>query len=87
MQSGGKGWCKVHDPERAKAKRAAYEAEQSARSADQSVIQIEAAALAERLGGGSVYYYQASTFKNSGHRRALVVPFDLVERLLKELGR
>lgn len=85
VQRDGKWWCKTHDPkvkaDRDKAWREAFDA----KIAEDDRIKSEGDALAKRLGAGSTYYDGVS--RKGGLRRALVVPFDVIEKLLTELGR
>ena len=83
----GKGYCTQHDPEAQKARdkawREKYEAEQQA---DEAIFQ-EGLALAARLKAGSVYCAALGSPTRYRHRRALVVPFEVLDALLKEVGR
>ena len=46
-----------------------------------------AKALLKRFGNGSVYYEASGPFSRHGYRRSVVVAFDDLDALLREIGR
>ena len=83
----GKGYCTQHDPEAQKARDRVWREKYEAGRQKEDAILLEGAALAQRLGAGHVYHVSVSRLAESGHRRALVVPFEVLDALLKEVGR
>ena len=83
----GRWYCRRHDPEAVKAKREAWEAKWRAKRDASEVIRREGDALAQRLGEGTTYFDGRGPFSAHCYRRCLVVPFDVVDALLRELSR
>lgn len=77
----GKAWCTVHDPARVRARKESQDKAWTDARAEQLAVQDEAKVLADRLGGGTCYFQYAMPGKKSGYRRALVIPFELAEKL------
>lgn len=78
----GKWFCRQHDPEAVKARQTARSAKWKAEQDEQKAIMSEGVHLARSLGGvGDVHFHVSRLAGESGYRRALVIPFEDVERL------
>lgn len=85
IEIGAHYFCRVHDPARVKARHAARdEAFQKRQDADKAVVK-EAQALAARLGAGEPHY--DLLVRPPRHTESLLLTFEEVRGLLKELGR
>ena len=87
VERDGKWYCRQHDPDSVQAQRAASDAAYRARCQEQDRIHAEGVALLKRFGKGSVYYESSGPFSRNGYRRAVVVAFDDLDALLREIGR
>lgn len=86
VQREGKWYCKQHDPEKEKAKRDAQQVEWKAERDESNKNEADADKLIKRLGfGGSPYFGRRSYPDKSGYRRAIVLTFDEVERIITAL--
>jgi len=81
----GKWYCRTHDPEAVMAKDQARREKWDKERAADDAIQTEGAALIKRLGTGLVYYNTLR--KPMGVDRAIIVPFEALDALLREAGR
>lgn len=77
----GSLYCKQHAG--TEARRDARDAEYRRKHEENDRIDQEGRTLIARLGGGgSVYYASLGPSRNHGYKRALVVPFEVIEQLL-----
>lgn len=85
----GKLFCKIHDPVRRAQAEDHLLAERTKQDKERKAILKRGAALIKRTGIKEleVHYNVGLRFKDSGYRPEIVVPFAVLERWLKEMGR
>jgi len=86
IECSGRWYCKIHDPDRVRAKRAARTAQYQARQTLNHQNERDMRRLADRLGCGCPYYHTDSTFTKSGYWRALILTETEILKLLARLS-
>ena len=84
VERNGKWYCKVHDPEYKAAKESAWEKKRREQDAQRDEILKRGERLAKRIGGGYVFFNHRKPMSECAYEEALVVPFDVLERLIAE---
>ena len=86
-RAGSTGFCGAHDPERLAKAEATRNTEYAAAQAAQRGIEKEGEALVARLEAGATHYHVGHRFGDSGYRRMVCVPFEVLDTLLRQVGR
>ena len=86
VERSGKYYCRVHDPEYKAAKEAAWNEKRRKADVQRDMLLKRGEELAKRIGDGSVFYNHRKPLSECPYEEALVVSFDVLERLVNELA-